>query len=376
MSLSADVLAVTLQRVGRNQIEDSRSYFIEDGVRVLQVPSPRTFERRTISATLGNALIVYPRAAVQLARISMQTESRILVIGNTALIPLAWIYTLRRRVPVVVNARERFNGIRTKGSLGTLASRAEPLLTRFLKREDVLVVTVTEGHAKEFRAAGARHVITTRNLPASDFAPQEFPELPAGQRLVIVLIGSLYTGRGIEALVKAIAILKERGTAVTLEITGRGSDEYIASLERLIESEGVNNDVVMLGSCEPEEVAARYARGHMGTALYEGVDKANDSLSNKLFETVCSGRPVLAGNLSENVRVVEQYGVGWTSPVTPEGLAETIERINEDRQLIADIALHCHEVAHTSLNWETECEPLVKAVRDWTSKGRIQTSNT
>lgn len=361
---STAVEAITLQRVGRTGIEDLRPGFHEGRVSVKQVRARQPFTRRTRLATLLNLLFIYPPSVALLAIRALRRPADVLVLGSTSLV---WLGVLHQRLHgsyVVVNARERLNGIRTVGSLGTLISKLEPRMIGYMRRRDVSVVAVCQGHADEFLDAGVREVLVVRNLPRREFNSggfQEPPELSGGLR--VVLLGSLYEGRGIEALIEGVAMCNRRGYRVSLEITGRGSAPYLHSLKQGIAKAGASSHVSLLGPCAPEEVPARYARGHIGTALYEAVDRANDSLSNKLFESVASGRPVLAGDLTENRRVVSEYGLGWTAEVNASALAERLTEIVSSQPDIASWGRRCFELSRDVLNWESDVAPLLKLVK-------------
>ncbi|MGH1561490.1 glycosyltransferase [Mumia sp. DW29H23] len=358
-----DVQALTLQRVGRTGLADLRRGYEEGGVAVHQVPSLRPFTRRTRAATVGNLLLVYPPSLVRLAWEALRRPARVVVLGSTS---LCWLGALHQAVHgshVVVSARERLGGVRTRGSIGTLVSRLEPRMMRFLGRRDVTTVAVCDGHADEFARAGAHEVLTVRNVPRRDFIPDRFPPPPDPQGpLTLVLLGSLYEGRGVEPLIRAVARARLQGHDVRLEITGRASPEYLGRIRSVVRASDIEGHVRYLGPCEPDEVAERYARGHVGTALYEAVDRANDSLSNKLFECVASGRPVLAGDLPENRRVVEEHGLGWTAPVDEQALAERIGEIAASAGTLEARGRRCQDVSRRELHWEAEIGPLVERV--------------
>lgn len=366
---ATNVQALTLQRVGRTGLTDLRRGYDEAGVAVHQVPSLRPFTGRTVAATVGNLVLVYPPSLVRLASEALRRPARVVVLGSTS---LCWLGALHQAVHgshAIVNARERLGGVRTRGSIGTMVSRLEPRMMRYLGRPDVTTVAVCDGHADEFAKAGASDVLTVRNVPRRDFIPDRFPPPPdLDGPLTLVLLGSLYEGRGVEALIKAVARARHRGYDVRLEITGRSSPEYLDRIHGVIRDIGVDGHVRYLGTCEPREVAERYARGHVGTALYEAVDRANDSLSNKLFECVASGRPVLAGDLPENSRVVEAYGLGWTADVNEHALADRIGEIAASVGTLEGKGRWCHEVSRRELHWEAEAGPIVERVRSALSK--------
>jgi glycosyltransferase involved in cell wall biosynthesis len=359
---SLSVAAFTLQRVGRVGISDLRERYEEAGVSVEQVPVPAPREGTGVAATAVNLGYVYPVGLGRLAWEVLATDAPRLIIGSTSLTWLALLHHRRFGSRVVVNARERFAGIRTKGSLGTLVSRLEPLMISVLAKPWVVVTSVCESHAREFREAGAREVVVIRNAPLLAFIPSHFAPTPGDKPFTVALVGSLYPGRGIEALIEAAGALKRQGLDVRVEITGRASAEYAQSLVTLAATEGVTDLVRFFGPCTPEEVPERYAAAHLGTALYEGVDSANDSLSNKIFECAASGRAVLAGNLSENVALVSRYKLGWTAEVSSQGLSHTLRELMEQDPEFDALGLHCRETAQKILNWETEVRPLFTAL--------------
>lgn len=360
---SLSIEAATLRRVGRTGIADERPNYTERGVAVVQTWGPKPFERRSLLSTIGNLALVYGPAAVPLVLRVLTTRSRVLVLGSTS---LAWVGYLHQKLYgsyVVLNARERLGGVRTAGSLGTLVSRLEIKLTRYIARRDVMVVCVCDGHAKEFAEAGARKVSVVRNVPERSFIPARLTPIPSfDEGLRVVLVGSLYPGRGIEALIDACGELRTRGTPISLLISGRAGSRYLRSLQERVASADLAGTVLFLGPCEPKEVPARYADGHIGTALYEAVDPANDSLSNKIFESIASGRPVLAGRQPENQALLESATVGWTSPVEPQALADTLERIASNASQIPSLAQDCWLLSRSSWNWEVEVAPLLKEI--------------
>jgi glycosyltransferase involved in cell wall biosynthesis len=101
--------------------------------------------------------------------------------------------------------------------------------------------------------------------------------------------------------------------------------------------------------------------------LYEATDAANDSLSNKLFESVVAGRPVIAGNLPENHRIVTSYGVGWTTSVDVASLSLLLKQLAADLDTVRAAAKTCHEVGNRHFTWETEIRQVRQRVLDCSS---------
>lgn len=106
---------------------------------------------------------------------------------------------------------------------------------------------------------------------------------------------------------------------------------------------------------------------HVGTALYENVDAANDSLSNKIFECVVSGRPVIASDLSENRRFVQENEVGWLTDVAAGDLADLLRAIYEMRSNLSTLSRRVFERSAT-MTWENECRETIA----WIVQSKIE----
>lgn len=352
------VHAIALSRVGRLGMADDVDDFHDEGVSVEQIRVPPIDDRRTLPASVRNLLTVYAPALWRMRRRVLETPAEAIFVGHISLIWIGLAHNRRWGSKVVVNGRERPGGVRTKGSLATWFSRAEPAILRLLARtRKFAVVAVCESHGQEFRNLGVRQVIVVRNVPSASYAPVFRPP-PSSNELVVACVGSLYPGRGIEALIDGVVDARSRGARVRLDITGPAGEEYLQELNERIAGAQAGEYIAVLGPCTPTEVAARYQNAHVGTALYEATDAANDSLSNKLFECIVAGRPVIAGNLPENSKVITEHEVGWLANIDSNSLSDLIYRLAESREDMENKAQHCYDVGRQHFVWEKEVSAL------------------
>ena len=82
------------------------------------------------------------------------------------------------------------------------------------------------------------------------------------------------------------------------------------------------------------------------------------SLPNKLFDFIHAGIPIVAGNMPEISRIINQYKVGViVDDYTPKKIAEKINELLADKILLATIKKNQQETKEI-LCWETEAKKL------------------
>ncbi|SFU87446.1 glycosyltransferase family 4 protein [Alicyclobacillus macrosporangiidus] len=77
-------------------------------------------------------------------------------------------------------------------------------------------------------------------------------------RLRLLFVGRLVAGKGVQSLLKAVAILRRRGLPVQLDVVGRGSQAYTKHLRETARRLGVAKRVRWLGFREPSAMPQVY----------------------------------------------------------------------------------------------------------------------
>lgn len=361
---SLDVSFLALQQVGRTAKRVPSGTTECDGVLAhhVKVRSPAT--AGTSRARLANLALSYIPAMGRMMAASIKRPADVVHVTGVPLIPVALLHSLVHGSRLVLDVNERPASVEAAGSLFAAVSKFEPLLIRAAASRALVVTVVAPGHARILSdRVGVQGAVVVRNAPEREWR-HPWRDLPAGPTLQVVTVGSIFPGRAFEMLIRATRLANEQGSSVHLSIFGSGAQEYVASLARLIETEGIGGHVSLEGHVESSAVSEAYTRGHVGLALYESKDPGNDSLSNKIIETVASGRPVLAGDLSENREFVTSLGVGWLTEVSDVAIAEALGRIASlDEEELRALAWHCDKVAGERLVWEREFAPVLEALR-------------
>jgi glycosyltransferase involved in cell wall biosynthesis len=159
--------------------------------------------------------------------------------------------------------------------------------------------------------------------------PRALRELPGGEaidpaRPVVLYLGGLMGGRGLEQLVDAIALVPE----VQLVMLGSGAEE-----ERIRERAAARGaSVLVLPPVAPDLVEAYAASADVGVSpIVPSCLNYRYSLPNKLFQYMAAGIPVVASDFRQVREVVEGSGSGTVVDTTrPEAIAKGIRRVLAD----------------------------------------------
>lgn len=361
LSRDYSVSYVAMSKSGRAGRWDVAGRWTDNHVDVRQVRVKDLRVEPTIFNMAWNTLVSYlpafARMTLEVLSIPAQT---VIANGPSVLLP-AIIHKLRYRSKLVLDLPERPGMVSAKGSLAALFSKFEGKLLKLTRKFLEIVLVVTYADVNTVKSMGISEVKLVRNVPmenwkASAKAPPIVGMATNEQCLKLVAMGSIFEGRGYENLLRAVA-LANHTRPVDLHICGPGRPAYLAKLRDITVSEGVKERVTFSDPVSSDQVSSVYLEADIGMVIYESLDPGNDGLSNKLFECVSSGRPVIASDLPENRRFVLGTGVGWLTGDTVASLSETILKAYDAKE-IARLAGHCRYVGDHELSWENEIEPL------------------
>ena len=145
--------------------------------------------------------------------------------------------------------------------------------------------------------------------------------------LRLVTHGSILRRYGIETLIRAMPIIRERVPSTETWIIGEG--EHRDTLERLAAELGVRQSVRFIDWRPIEEIPALLGQADIGIVPAQ----VPWLLPNKLFEYVAMGKPVVASD-SPSVRSIFPNGeVGYFAPGNADELAERVVELYENHEL-------------------------------------------
>jgi glycosyltransferase involved in cell wall biosynthesis len=207
-----------------------------------------------------------------------------------------------------------------------------------LRLPDVIVV-LARVELDAYRAFVPRqHVIALPNsVDCAAFAglPPRRPD--PGTALRLVYIGRLTREKGLHELLRALALVRERGVDARLTIAGSGAEE--GRLREAADRLGLASRVEFAGP----------AFGRRKIELLAGSDASvlasySEGLPYALLESMAAGVPVIASRVGAIPDVVVDRIHGLLIPPRdPQALAEAILELASDRERLARMGAACRE---------------------------------
>jgi glycosyltransferase involved in cell wall biosynthesis len=334
-------------------------------IRRVRRPSPRRMRLVDGQPVIGKsgALWAALRGALgqlRLARAAFATRADVYHAADLFPLLTTWLVASLRRRPVLYEAYE----------ISTDREGLQPVvglvrwLEGFIVRRVTAVFATTGMRADHFvREYGIERPRVLQNRP---------PYRPAvdSDRLrercglseaepIVLYQGGMQPGRGLFNLLTAAKQL--RGAAVVL----LGGGMLTEALRRRITELGVQDTVRMLPPVPADELHAWTCSADIGVQILENTCLNHYTTdSNKLFEYVMAGLPVVASDFPEIRAVVTGHDLGeLVDPADVAAITAAIQRLVDDPELRAIYRGNALEAA-PQLSWETQIPALLEAYQD------------
>jgi glycosyltransferase involved in cell wall biosynthesis len=210
---------------------------------------------------------------------------------------------------------------------------------------DVIVATSARIKRELSQMTGGRFddkiLVKPNGVDGARFPPVVRQDRKPTDPFEVVSISRIEPKKGLTHLVEAVAMLKQRGRKVKAHIVGskdphsKGSLEYAAEFEALIEKLGVKDEVILHGMKKQEELPPILQRCRAFVAPYVEMGSGDkDGIPTAMLEGLASGLPVVTTDSGSILEVVTTEVEGIVVPQRDsKAFAAALER------LIADPAL-------------------------------------
>jgi len=213
-------------------------------------------------------------------------------------------------------------------------------------RRAAFIICISEFHRQFYLKNGARPEqlhIAYCGIDTSHFAPRRRVRAD-GEPLHILAAGRLVEKKGFPVLIKACALLKNRGYPFHCTIGGSGPDEAV--LRTLVDEVGLGTDITLTGEALKQENIPdfMYAGDLFCLPCVWASDNDVDGLPQMTMEAMACGLPAITTRLVGNPDLVihEQTGL-LVDPHDAAGLADAIMQIGENEALARQLAKAGHK---------------------------------
>lgn len=269
---------------------------------------------------------------------------------------IAWVAAALRRKPLVYDAHEISTDREGYGFISKLVWILERMLTHRVSG----MITTTDMRADHFVAAyGCVRPLVLQNRPrlsqqASRPVLRERLGI-ADERPVVLYQGGLQSGRGLRNLVAVAARIEE---ADFVFIGGGRQSEELMALARSLD---IADRVHFTGAIPLQELPAYTAGATLGVQTLRNTCLNHYTTdSNKLFEYILAGVPVVASDFPEIRKIVNGYGVGkLVDPDDIDGIAGVIRKLLVDEGELGRLRRNCLSAAD-AVCWEAQEHQLLE----------------
>lgn len=279
-------------------------------------------------------------------------------------LPVATRLARRHGARLVYDAHEWWSGRLRAGRPTPVADARERRVERELAARADAVLTVSPGIVERFAEWGVPSVHLVRNtFPARAHDPVGSP--PSG----VVYAGRLGPGRDLETVLAAA----RRVPALPLTLVGPADQGWLGALEHGSREDAPGKDrglppgARVLPNVAPDEVDALLQQAGVSlVTLEDSCENHRLALPNKLFQAARAGVPVVAADLPEIRRLVEQHGLGVLyRPGDESSLVAALTEVRDRHaELVASTA-----AAAPLLGWDRDADTLRSVYRGLAGAG-------
>ncbi len=305
----------------------------------------------------------YANYNIRLFRYLMSQKANLLFSNDLDTLLPNYLVSRIKKIPLIYDSHEYFTGVPelegrpfVKGTW----KRIESFIIPRLKCAITVNQSIADLYTKEYGTPF--HII--RNVPIpqreeaeSTLALRQKLDLPQSKKIVILQGAGINIQRGAEEAVAAMKFLDN----TLLLIVGDG--DVVPDLKKFVAENSLEEKVRFAGKKTVKELRKYTAASDLGLTLDKDTNlNYRFSLPNKLFDYIQAGIPVLASDLPEVKRIVEDYKVGVICPDhNPKTIAGCIKNMLEDDSKMQQWKNNCKK-ASAELNWDREQSKLIAII--------------
>jgi len=323
---------------------------------------PRRYYTHRMSLFFEKGPLFYATFQMRLFWYLLFQKADLLVANDLDTLLPNFLISKIKRIPLVYDTHELFCEV-PELQANPFKRKLWKRLERFLFPKLKTVFTVNESIAGIYQKEYGVPLHVIRNIPMSTFSNTSVPAvsrkdlgLPENKKIILLQGAGINMDRGAEEAVRAMEYVEG---AILLLI---GDGDVISALRDLVQTRHLEDKVKFIPRLPFAELAQYTRLADLGLTLDKDTNiNYRYSLPNKLFDYLHAGIPVLASDLVEVRKIVEEYRIGRiVFSHDPVVLAEAMRSCLQDEHQM-ELWKENTKLAIRTLCWEEE-EKLLRAV--------------
>ncbi len=229
-----------------------------------------------------------------------------------------------------------------------------------------LCIFPNEAMKNYFSIHHVSQALVVPNIPENEFAANYRRSGKTSDRqsktCSIVYFGLMTRYRGLENLIKAIALVNCQGVDVSCSLIGDGP--LVKELIALASTTQGAHNTHFLGRIYREKIPEIVATFDAAAILNSAKDPMNwVGNPNKLYESMALGVPVIASNFGEIARIVKEANCGiLVNPDNVADIAKAIKTLTTNTELRERFSVNAIKFMHNKYSWNSESAEFIAAV--------------
>lgn len=310
------------------------------GVHIHAVPKPRGRLERIVRT----ARLVYTRARA--------LEGDAYIFHDPELMPFAWLLARRGKL-VIYDVHEDYRKqILQKRwiplGLNRVASRLYGLAERLFLRRCHAVLAASDRIADQYRGK-ALPTVVVENFPRLSEAEVNTASANDEPSNIIVDFGGISERTAIREVVDALG--RVEGSDCRLILGGGIGNQ---AMWRELQAMPGWRRVQYVGLVSREEMFRHLRRASLGLVLFNDLPNNREIRSNRLYEAMSVGLPVMVSEIPAWRAFIDEHGVGWAVRPNAAELARRIDMALADPAELARLGRQARQTVLDRFSWEAQ----------------------
>jgi len=272
------------------------------------IMNPRTYQTKRMKLFFTKGSLFYAFFNIRLFIFLLFKKIDLLVSNDLDTLLANYLISKIKGIPLVYDSHEYFTEVPELE--GRFAKKVWLAIEKWIFPKLKDVITVNDSIAAIYKEKYGVEVGVVRNLPMrfeNNFLVLSHDELgiPIETKVIVLQGSGINLDRGGE---EAVLAMKQVENAILLVI---GGGDALPKLKQMVSDEGLEGCVKFVPRQTPEQRYRYTAMAEVGLSLDKDTNlNYRYSLPNKLFDYINCGVPILASNLPEVAKIVNEYHVG------------------------------------------------------------------